>query len=214
MTLSMPFLPAFPQPSGRLAVGLALSMLAHLLLIASFRPATTAYVPAQPLQVAIQRVSAHVDTPFAITSESGAQAAVSSTPAPVELKRFEPSVSSMSAVPNSGFDLPYTPDSYFGSREVEVRAEPLNDVTLVYPQFAYQQRIRGKVILRLLINERGGLDHVSVLGSEPSGMMFEEAALTATRTLQFSPAKKNGRNVKSRKDIEVAFDPYETIHIP
>jgi hypothetical protein len=49
-----------------------------------------------------------------------------------------------------------------------------------------------------------------VLEATPPGV-FEEAALTATQALQFRPARKYGRNVKSQKTIEVTFDPYESV---
>jgi protein TonB len=68
-------------------------------------------------------------------------------------------------------------------------------------------------VLRIFINDQGTIDDVSVLESTPPGV-FEEAALTATLALQFKPAIRNGRSVKSYKTIEVVFDPYESIHIP
>jgi TonB family protein len=102
---------------------------------------------------------------------------------------------------------------YYTSREVDIRAEPMNDVQLVFPRLAYQNRTKGLVVLRILINERGAIDDLAVVESHPKGI-FEEAALSATRTVKFSPAIRNGRTVKSQKTIEVAFDPYESIHIP
>jgi len=44
--------------------------------------------------------------------------------------------------------------------------------------------------------------------------VFEEAALDAVRSLQFSPAMRFGQRVKSQKTIEVEFDPYASIHVP
>jgi TonB family protein len=68
--------------------------------------------------------------------------------------------------------------------------------------------------LRILINERGGVDDVTVVEAEPRGYFFEDAALEATRALQFSPAMRFGHRVKSRKDLEVIFNPYESINVP
>ena len=107
----------------------------------------------------------------------------------------------------------FKPEQYYTSREVDVRAEPLNDVQLVYPQLAYQKRMKGKVTLQIFINERGAIDQLLVVSAEPGGI-FEEAALAATQALQFSAALKNGRMVKSQKFVEIVFDPYESIHIP
>jgi TonB family protein len=79
---------------------------------------------------------------------------------------------------------------------------------------AYQMRVRGKVTLRILINERGGVDDVTVVEAEPRGYLFENAALEAVRALQFSPAMRYGNRVKSQKNLEVVFNPYESINVP
>jgi len=55
---------------------------------------------------------------------------------------------------------------------------------------------------------------VTVVGVEPRGFHFEEAALEAARALQFSPAMRYGNRVKSQKSLEVVFNPYESIHGP
>jgi len=214
MASLMLFPPAsIPQPTCRLAVGLALSVLVHLLLMAGVRPMATAYAPPKPFQVEIRQAESRPDTPFTVTGESGYPASVAAMPQPADPGKTEMSPPNTAAAPVAGLDLKIILDDYYTSREVDVRAEPVNDVQLVYPRLAYQNRVRGKVMLRILINERGGIDQVSVLESEPRGT-FEEAALTATWALQFSPAKKHGRSVKSRKDIEVILDPYESINVP
>lgn len=209
----MPFPTALPpQPVRRLAVGLVLSLLAHLLLVTGLRPMAVAYAPPRPLQVELRLIESRPDTLFAVAGEPVLpRPAV--VPRPADTGQTAMSTPNTAPAPVAGPELKLIPDDYYTSREVDVRAEPVNDVQLVYPRLAYQNRVKGRVILRILINERGGIDQVSVLESEPRGT-FEEAALTATWALQFSPAKKHGRSVKSRKDIEVTFDPYESIHVP
>jgi TonB family protein len=211
-----------PLPRGdrRLLVGLALSALAHLVLIGSVRPMVAAYAPARPLEVRIQSAAQTPDTLFATSGESDVSASASG--GAIVSDRAEPGLGMIAAEPAphptgpvavTGPDLMFKPDQYYTSREVDVRAEPLNEVPLVYPQLAYQRRIKGKVILQIFINERGGIDQLSVVSAEPWGV-FEEAALMATEALQFSAAMKGGRHVKSQKTVEVVFDPYESIHIP
>jgi len=217
MTFLMPFPPSsVARPFFRLTVGLAFSVFAHLLLLAGMRPMATAYAPPRPFQVEIRQIDSGPapDKPVAIMGAADSPVAMTATPPPAEPRRAEPPpLPNTAAAPVAGLDLRFVTDAYYTSREVDVRAEPVNEVQLVYPQLAYQRRVKGRVVLRLLINERGGLDQVAVLESEPRGA-FEEAALTATWALEFSPAKRHGRSVKSRKDIEVVFDPYESIHIP
>lgn len=115
-------------------------------------------------------------------------------------------------VPTAAPETPVTVDQplYFAAREVDVRAELVKQIDLVYPVKAYEMRLPGRVVVRILINEHGAVDEASVLEATPSGI-FEEAALAATQALQFRPAQKYGRNVKSQKTIEVTFDPYESI---
>jgi TonB family protein len=98
-------------------------------------------------------------------------------------------------------------DSYFGINDVEVRAEPMNDVLLHYPSMAYIRRISGVVQFRLLISARGELEKFELIKAEPPGI-FERAASDAVKQLKFSPAVKYGRPVKSEKTIDVVFDPY------
>lgn len=203
------------QPVFRLAVGLGLSLLAHLLIIAGVRPMAVAYAPPRALQVEIRQIAARLDTLLGITEVAEAPDPVASPPlsTPPATAGTDTRQPNTAAQPVAGPDLRFSADNYLTAGELDVRAEPLNEVDLVYPQLAYQMRTRGKVMLRLLINEHGGIDQVSVLDSEPRGT-FEEAALAATWALRFSPAKKNGRNVKSQKTVEVTFDPYERIGTP
>jgi len=197
----------------RLACGLVLSLLAHLLLIAAVRPMTVDYAPPAPLQVEIRDAATVADAPLSVPASSDA-VAESRLPSPaVAVPKSEPNRPDPGAVPDRRPDPRIPLERYYTSREVDVRAEPLNDPPLIYPQQAYQMRTRGKVMLRILINERGGVDEVTVLESDPRGV-FDEAALDASRSLQFSSAMRFGHRVKSQKMIEVVFDPYANIHVP
>lgn len=197
----------------RLACGLALSLLAHLLLIAGVRPMTAVYAPPAPLQVEIRQPATEPDAPLSVPASSDAVADSGPASPAVAVAKPEPIRSDPGAVPDLRPDPRLPVERYYTSLELDVRAEPLNDPPLVYPQRAYQMRTRGKVTLRILINERGGVDEVKVLESEPRGV-FDEAALDAARSLQFSAAMRFGHRVKSQKTIEVAFDPYASIRVP
>jgi TonB family protein len=110
--------------------------------------------------------------------------------------------------PRSSGPIPI--ENYFSLDEVDVRAEPTNEVLLRYPWMEYKRRLRGVVSFRLYISAQGTLDKVELIEGVPPGH-FEEAALEAVRQLQFSPARKNGRPVKSQKTIDVVFDPDESL---
>lgn len=196
----------------RLGVGLAVSTLVHLMLVAGVRPLTAPYAPPTPLQVEIQHLAGEPYAPLA--SPAPSDFPVSGLPLPAAVETRQPPAPVRPGAVAENQDNPgLALDQYYTSSELDVRAEPLNEVDLIYPQRAYQSRTRGKVAVRILINERGGIDDVTVLRAEPRGV-FEEAALAATRALQYSPAMRHGRSVKSQKTVEVAFDPYARINTP
>ena len=202
-----------PRVTRRLIVGLAVSVVIHLMIVMGFNPRSARFVPPLPLEVEIRReVPPQPATEFATGQPSELSAPPADLAAPPEPVPQE-APASASAAPPTPFELGLPLDKYYTARELDVRAEQTNEVHLVYPERAYVMRVSGKVLLRILINEHGAIDNVAIVQAAPPGA-FEEAALTATRALQFKPAIKNGRNVKSQKTIEVVFDPYESINIP
>lgn len=111
------------------------------------------------------------------------------------------------SVPMPEVDLPIPLQTYLNVDEVDVRAEPANDVPLSYPIVAYMQRMQGVVRLNLFINEHGKLDRIDLVDASPKGV-FEQAAIEAASKLYFHPAIRHGHAVKSQKSIEVVFDPH------
>lgn len=209
--LALPY--PFPRPTRRLIAALAVSVLVHLMLALGFSPKTARYVPPLPLQVEIRRETAPeraAEIPAEQPSELTARpVAVEPPPAAPPREESSPAPAALPVAVAPGLPL----DRYYTARELDVRAEQINDVDLVYPRRAYETRTKGRVVLRIFINERGAIDDVSIVEAVPAGV-FDEAALTATQALRFKPAIKNGRNVKSQKTIEVVLDPYESINIP
>ena len=110
------------------------------------------------------------------------------------------------ATTKQAVDLPVPFDRYHSIDEVDIRAEPANDVPLSYPVAAYVRRIGGVVKLNLFINENGKLDRVELIDASPKGV-FEKDAIDTVSKLHFHPATRYGRPVKSQKTIEVVFDP-------
>lgn len=202
----------FPAASNRLLVGLAVSVSVHLLVMLAVRPVTVAYAPPQPLRVEIRDVTPAADAAAITASQSDFSAPAASAPAAPDAAKPDPREQAQE--PHSGPDFGLATDRYYASNEVDVRAEPIGETPLlVYPRPAYQQRIAGKVVVSILISQLGNVDDVAVVKAEPAGV-FEEAALSAARELKFSPALRAGRAVKSKKLVEVKFDPYERINTP
>ena len=193
-----------------MALWVVISMTIHLIITMGVALTATRYSRPALLQVELRTAVAEDNEPLAI---AGAVPEFDLPSKPQDAAR--PEINSPGTQPPS--DTPKTRhlpmDIYYASGEVDKRAEPMNEVDLVYPLGAYQQRIRGTVRLDIFVNEQGGIDKVAVIDSKPPGV-FEEAALQAVAALKFSPAIKNGVPVKNRKAIEVTFDPYEKISTP
>lgn len=207
---------AFPELSTpqtrRLGLGLAASVVLHLAVLLGVAPEIPRFIEPQPLTVEIQ--SADVSGANELAARYEPEAAAAATAGAQGAAEAAPTVSTTPPeMRHAPVELPMAFDKYYTASELDQRAVQANDVQLVYPKDAYQMRIRGSVRLRLLISERGKIDGVSVVASEPAGV-FEANALAAAHALEFTPAVKDGRKVKSQKLIEVVFDPYESINTP
>jgi outer membrane biosynthesis protein TonB len=98
---------------------------------------------------------------------------------------------------------PHAVDSvYYSAHELDVRARPLSDIEPINPDLTGRER--GRVVLRLLINEHGTVDSVALMKAEPP-RMFGPGMLTPFTGARFSPARKGGVAVKSQMLIELRY---------
>jgi protein TonB len=80
------------------------------------------------------------------------------------------------------------------------------DVAPVYPAIAASARIEGRVILEAVINERGGVERVKVLGSTP---LLDAAAIEAVKQWRYTPTLLNGTPVAVLLTITINFTLHE-----
>ena len=207
------------HPTRRFYLGLGLSIALHAVVVLNIAPASYRNTSA-PLLLTVDIQPRSLEQASASPlPERSAPPLVEATPeaAPTVIEPATQQPASRADAPPTadqkmvGYSAPQ--DYYFTLAEIEVRPQPINEVDLVYPALAYAMRTRGKVLLTLFISEEGAVDDVKLIGATPPGI-FEEAALTATLALKFSPAMRYGQRVKSQKTIEVNFDPYENINKP
>jgi TonB family protein len=203
-----------PAQLRRLHIGLAISVVLHLLVMAGVgtRPHARVQWP-QKLQVFLEAAAEKVQA-GALTSDAPAELAADAATAS---KRAEqPVQDAAQEVPPTKraiADVAVAPEHYYTGQQLDIRAEQTNEVQLVFPERAYQMRLQGTVVVRLYISEKGTVDGVTIVEALPPGY-FEQAAIEASAALKFSPAMRLGRQVKSQKTIEVKFDPYESINVP
>jgi protein TonB len=95
--------------------------------------------------------------------------------------------------------------TYYAVSLLDEYPRPLGSVEPRYPLQASRDGITGMVTLRLLIDETGTLNEISVVAAKPEAI-FDEAAMAAFRDMRFSPARKDGRAVRSRIHITVGFE--------
>lgn len=200
------------QPARRLTIGVAASAAVHTALVLGLVPTAVPAHYAEPQALMVElRPAAPAEATVAVAVDRPTEHAApqATLPEPAASRTSAPGSAPALALASLDLDI----DRYYKASEVDVRAQPINDVQLIYPKAAYEMRLKGRVVLSILINEHGTIDALSVVEADPSGF-FEDHALAATRALTFSPAMKNGRAVKSQKRIEVTFDPYESINVP
>jgi TonB family protein len=90
--------------------------------------------------------------------------------------------------------------TYLSSGGLDPPPRLLDDIDPAVPPEAGPRG--GVVVLRLFINERGGVDKAEVLSSAPPGL-FDASALEAFGNARFSPGYFAGVPVKSQVTFEV-----------
>lgn len=99
------------------------------------------------------------------------------------------------------------PDTtFYPARQLDVYPRLLAPIQVQYPAAAAQSQVSGEALVMLMIDEYGGVNEVSVVQSMPAGY-FEESALAAFASARFSPARKDGRIVRSRVLVNLKFNP-------
>lgn len=93
---------------------------------------------------------------------------------------------------------------YYAVEQLDESAHLLGEVQRIYPARARNAGIEGFVTLALLVNERGEVDEVQVMKSQPTGY-FEESAIAMLRGQRFVPAIKQGVAVKSHWQTTIRF---------
>jgi len=129
-------------------------------------------------------------------------AAPSAEPAPAEAAP-KAGIPEAAASPTM-LDAPLPLDTtYYGMKEVDVRPKQLSDP--IYPEQAARLQIGGKVRVRLLLNENGGVDEATILEVDPPDWGFDAAVLQHMKTARFKPAMRKGRPVRSTVEYVLEF---------
>ena len=88
---------------------------------------------------------------------------------------------------------------------VDTKPRVVSRSPMIYPASAMKKRIKGYVVINLLIDTDGSIEAAKVLQSSPPGV-FDAAALSGIRSWRFAPGKYKGRPVKVWAKQKVRFD--------
>ncbi len=110
-------------------------------------------------------------------------------------------------VPASALPAVSDPE-YYPARQLDVYPALMQPVNLDYPRHAATGNVGGRVLLMVLIDETGGVRELSIIDAGPA-RFFEDSLRAAFSEARFSPARKDGRAVKSRVLIGVDYRPGE-----
>jgi TonB family protein len=88
--------------------------------------------------------------------------------------------------------------------EIEQPRPLMAEVPIEYPLHMWDQDMEGETILRVRVNDTGGVDSVEVM--ESSGYAsFDSAAVAGARELRFTPARREGKRITVWAEVPVHF---------
>ena len=79
--------------------------------------------------------------------------------------------------------------------------------TIVYPDYAKENEIQGRVYLQFVVRTDGSLSDIKVARSVPGGSMLDNEAIRVVKLTsgKWIPARQNGKPVSCRMNLPVSF---------
>lgn len=106
------------------------------------------------------------------------------------------------------FTLLFGLNTFAQEEKPDVMPEPIGGIeaimkNVVYPESAKEEGIQGKVIVKLIVDEKGNVSSTEVVQSVNKEL--DKAAVTAIKKTKFNPAMKGNKPVKCEIAIPVQF---------
>lgn len=187
----------------RLGIALLVSAAAHIVLLARIETA-----PQRAIAPSV--VQARIVSPSQPASQRAPGAKTRLHPVPY-VKAVESTAAASQPEPLEELPPPRQADStiaapidlnYYSAHELDVYPLPLQSIEVQAPPEA--DRYDGRVQVLALIDETGRVTDAQIFDAEPAHI-FDATALDAIRGARFAPARKEGRQVRSRVLIELEF---------
>ena len=79
--------------------------------------------------------------------------------------------------------------------------------TIVYPEYAKDNEIQGRVYLQFIVRTNGSLTDIKVARSVPGGKMLDDEAIRVIKLTsgKWKPARQNGKPVSCNMTLPVVF---------
>ena len=91
-----------------------------------------------------------------------------------------------------------------GDRDIEKPAPLFTESPVEYPLELWDQDIEGSTLVRVLVNEEGGVDSVTVVESSGHSAL-DSAAVKGVLGMEFEPARKKGEPLRVWARVPVFF---------
>ena len=177
---------ALPQTAhARLTAALAVSLLFHALLVATFEQL---YGERWRLASSHRR-----EAPLRVTLRA---------PEPPLHQAIEAPAAS---VPRATESAAIPGRRYYATRDLDVRPGIKTHTEPEYPEAAARRSLSGKVLIELYLDETGAVERVAILRADPPGV-FEASVKRAFSAARFTPGMKEGRAVPVQMTVEVEFE--------
>lgn len=88
--------------------------------------------------------------------------------------------------------------------EIDQPTPLYGEVPIEYPLHMWDEDMEGETLLRVRVEDTGGVDSVEIM--ESSGhASFDSAAVEGARLLRFTPARQNGKRIEVWAEVPVRF---------
>jgi protein TonB len=88
--------------------------------------------------------------------------------------------------------------------EIEQPRPLFAEVPIEYPIHMWDQDMEGETLLRVRVDDTGGVDSVEVVGSSGYAS-FDSAAVAGAEKLRFEPARRDGKRIDVWAEVPVHF---------
>lgn len=100
--------------------------------------------------------------------------------------------------------VPSVEDAGSQAQMVVVPARLIESRSPSYPRRALQRGVEGAVVVRLDVDERGFVENIRIVRSEPTGI-FDQSVISAVEGYRYSPRLENEKPVAER-NVEISFE--------